>query len=281
VRPRRVGGSAAPRCSQGSRRPPAQETSLPDWDLTHLRQGMILRQRGRLLALFALVSSFSASMMFCPARWRSSSLNITPHERIHSQSRMEVLDVHHREAHVQAKGFSEHRSPHVPTFLTLETSWNYFCPQGGRFQYSGLDPDPIFPPSFHLVVAVDRIATVAHYLVSFEIRPVFHVCIPSVELHHHDHLCDSPAFRSRTGSICMKRDQRPYPEPDLHLQASTGYDSRSSSIAKHQTPVHAPFLDDSKQTPQTLTASTNFVRAPLETTLSLRYNIGKTARFAF
>jgi hypothetical protein len=47
-------------------------------------------------------------------------------------------------------------------------------------QYPDLGPS-IFSPFFHLVIAVDRLATVAHYLVSFEIRPLFHVHIPSAQ----------------------------------------------------------------------------------------------------
>ena len=62
----------------------------------------------------------------------------------------------------------------------------------------------------------------------------------------------------------MKRGPRELFRAPSASADSTGHDPRSSSIAKHRTLV-ARRTDDSKQTPQTLTAGTNTVRAALET----------------
>jgi hypothetical protein len=45
-----------------------QHTSRPDWELTHLRQGVILRSEGRRLSLFSLVPSFSATALCYSAK---------------------------------------------------------------------------------------------------------------------------------------------------------------------------------------------------------------------
>ena len=95
-------------------------------------------------------------------------------------------------------------------------------------------PDHILPSSFHLVVAVEFLPLYAHYRVSLEIRPILQVCIVPVQSPTPTTILTIlQTFGLESGLI----ETRPeiYSERSPHPQDSTGYDSRNSSAAKHQT----------------------------------------------
>ena len=101
------------------------------------------RAEGRLLSLFALVPSFSAPTFILSREGGAHHHpRKAPQVRIDSQSRIEVMSVHHTEAHVPAKGFGRGRARTEVTCANVQVLERLAA---SHCQYPDLDLSSLLP----------------------------------------------------------------------------------------------------------------------------------------